>query len=235
MLKILTKILAAVVVLTGGYAGYTALKPPFWQTDTPLTATTGPVDMLAGLDTDNLADGWKERTFFRVTPTDYRMTTEDGAPALRCTTNHSGSILARDTDIALSDLPILTWQWKVTQPIESPLDEDTREGDDHPLRYYLRFVNDAAEATSTEIIWSNKKYAPGDFKIIGDFHHLVANGLDENVGTWHNQVVDLRKLYTDIGGTGDARLDVFGFFCDSDNTGAQSDGYFRDIQLNAAP
>ncbi|MEP2920291.1 MAG: DUF3047 domain-containing protein [Sulfitobacter sp.] len=235
MPKTVVKIAAAAIVVAAGYAGYTALKPPFWQTGAPLRAGSTPVDLLADLDTGNLTEGWKERRFFRVTPTDYRMTTEDDAPALRCTTNHSASILARDTDIAIDDLPILSWQWKVTQPIQSTLDEDTHEGDDHPLRYYLRFVNDAGEEKSTEIIWSNKKYAAGDFKIIGDFYHLVANGLDANVGTWHDQTVDLRKLYADIGGIGDARLDVIGFFCDSDNTGANSDGYFRNIRLSPAP
>lgn len=235
MAKAVIKIAAAIVVAGAGYAGYVALKPPFWQTDMPLRAATGPLDLLAGLDTDALGGGWKERRFFRVTPTDYRMTTHDGAPALRCTTDHSASILARDTDIALRDLPMLTWQWQVTTPIDSSLDEDTHAGDDHPLRFYVRFVNAAGAEKSTEIIWSNKKYASGDYKIIGDFYHLVANGLDANVGRWHDQSVDLRKLYADIGGTGDARLDVFGFFCDSDNTGAQSDGYFRNIALGAAP
>lgn len=235
MSKTVMKFAAAALVVVAGYAGYTVLKPPFWQTGTPLLAGAGPVELLADLDTDALGKGWKERKFFRVTPTDYSMVTEDGASALRCTTNHSGSILARDTDIALSDLPMLSWQWKVTQPIQSPLDEDTHEGDDHPLRYYLRFINDAGDEKSTEIIWSNKKYAPGEFKIIGDFYHLVANGLDAHVGKWHDQSVDLRKLYSDIGGTGDARLDVIGFFCDSDNTGAQSAGFFRNILLRAAP
>ena len=83
-----------------------------------------------------------------------------------------------------------------------------------------------------EIIWSNKKYAPGDYKIIGDFHHYVANGLNENIGKWHSQTVDLRQIYSDIGGTGTPTLQVLGFFCDSDNTGAQSEGFFRDVRLS---
>lgn len=235
MIRTTIKVAAACAVVAIGYGGYVALKPPFWQTGTALRAGAQPVDLLADLDTQTLGSGWKERTFFRVTPTDYQMTVVDGAPALRCKTSNSGSILGRDTDIALSDLPILTWQWKVTQPIKSALDEDTHDGDDHPLRFYLRFVNDSAVTTSAEIIWSNKKYAPGDYKVIGDFYHLVANGLDANVGVWHDQSVDLRMLYRDIGGTDEGRLDVLGFFCDSDNTGAQSDGYFRNIRLSAAP
>jgi len=99
------------------------------------------------------------------------------------------------------------------------------------VRFYLRFSNDTGETKGAEIIWSNKKYAPGEYKIIGTFYHLVANGLNENVGAWHDQTVDLRQLYSDIGGTGAARLQVLGFFCDSDNTGASSEGFFRRITL----
>ena len=221
-----------VVVIGVAYWAYTATRAPFWDTDMPLVASLGAVDFLGDLNTDTLGAGWKERTFFRVTPANYEITQEDGAAALRCSTDNSASILARDTDIALADLPILTWSWKVVQPIDSNVDEDTKEGDDHPMRFYLRFINETGDTKSAEIIWSNKKYAPGDFKIIGTFPHLVANGLDKNVGTWHDQTVDLRQLYSDIGGAGTARLDVLGFFCDSDNTGAKSDGYFRNITLS---
>lgn len=224
--------IAVLGVLGGAYFYYASKRQLFWVTDAPLVNVTGPVEFMADLDTDVLRSGWKERRFFRVTPTIYEMTKVDGMPVLRCSTDNSASILARDTDIKLSDLPILSWSWSVVQPIARDIDEDTEAGDDHPLRFYLRFVNDAGESKSAEIIWSNKKYAPGDYKIIGTFHHLVANGLDANVGIWHDETVDLRQLYADIGGTGIARLDVLGFFCDSDNTGATSDGYFRDIILS---
>ena len=233
MRKSLVTIAAIVIIVIASYVTYTALRPPFWQTDNPLLAGIGPIELLDDLDTENLADGWKERTFFNIPPTRYQIAEEEGARTLRCTTDGSGSILARDTDIALDDLPILSWQWKVTEPISSDVPEDEEDGDDHPLRFYLQFSNESGESKGAEIIWSNKKYMPGDFKIIGTFHHLVANGLDENVGVWHDQSVDLRQLYSDIGGSGAARLQVLGFFCDSDNTGEKSDGYFRDIVLSA--
>lgn len=186
---------------------------------------------MADLDTDDLGDGWRERTFFRITPTDYRLEDEDGVATLRCTTDHSGSILARDTDISVADLPILSWRWIVTEPIQSDLDEDTEEGDDHPLRFYLQFSNQDDDTWGAEIIWSNQKYAPGDYKIIGSFHHYVANGLDENVGQWFDQTLDLRQLFADIGGIGTPTLQTIGFFCDSDNTGSSSAGAFRDVVL----
>ncbi|MEP2639993.1 DUF3047 domain-containing protein [Roseobacter sp.] len=229
----LLKLAGSIVVLGAGVAGYQTLRPPFWETGAPLVGTSGPVALLDDLQTNALGNGWKERRFFRVTPTQYQTTEDGGARMLRCTTNNSASILARDTDIALSDLPILSWTWKVTEPIETALDESTEAGDDHPLRFFLRFVNETGETWGSEIIWSNTKYAAGDYKIIGSFYHLVANDRDAAVDVWHDQTVDLRTLFRDIGGTGTPRLDVLGFFCDSDNTGARSDGFFKDITLSA--
>ena len=197
MKKILLSIIMLVLVLGAGFGAYTLLKPPSWETGNPLLADAngGPINLLDDLDTNNVGNGWKERVFFNITPTDYTITEEEGAQALRCTTNNSGSILGRETDIDLNDLPILSWQWKVVTPISSDVDEDLADGDDHPLRFYLRFSNAVGDTKGAEIIWSNQKYKPGDYKIIGSFYHLVSNGLDENVGSWHEQRVDLTELY----------------------------------------
>ncbi|SLN52115.1 hypothetical protein PEL8287_02728 [Roseovarius litorisediminis] len=225
--------LVAGLVLFGA-ALFWMTRPAPYDTGAPLRTSEGPVHLLEGLETEVLPRGWLHRTFFRVTPTQYRMTEADGARALRCTTNNSASILARDTRIAVADLPMLSWRWKVVQPIASDVDESTEEGDDHPLRLYLRFANQDGDTRGAEIIWSNKKYAPGDFKIIGSFYHYVANGLPENIGQWHDQAVDLRRLYQDIGGTGTPVLETLGVFCDSDNTGAKSGGFIAKIVLSAA-
>lgn len=118
-------------------------------------------------------------------------------------------------------------------PIDSDTDEATREDDDHPIRLFLTFSNENGDSSAMEIIWSNKIYAPGDYKIIGDFYHYVANGLYSNVGNWFDQTVDLRQLYSDIGGTGIPTLETLGFFCDSDNTATKSEGMFSDVVLSA--
>src|SRR5262249_25541113 len=40
--------------------------------------------------------------------------------------------------------------------IRSPLDERTRNGDDHPARLFLRFVTDRREKRAMGVIWSNR-------------------------------------------------------------------------------
>jgi len=214
--------------------GYSVYSKDVFKTGNPLLASSDRVELIAtDFSTDELPDGWVHRTFLGTKPTDYKLIEDDGRRALSCTTENSGSILARETSIQLSKLPILSWNWKITQPIESTIDEDTEDGDDHPARFYLRFENESGENKSAEIIWSNQKYTPGDYKIIGKFHHLVANGLNSNIGEWHSQIVDLRELYTKIGGTGEPVLTVLGFFCDSDNTGTQSAALFSDITMSS--
>lgn len=221
------------VIVSGIVWGYSVYRTDVFNTGNPLLASSGPVELIdVDFSTDILPDGWVHRTFFRTKPTDYQLVEEDGRRALSCTTKHSGSILARETSIRLTDLPILSWSWKITKPIESTIDEATEEGDDHPARFFLRFNNESGQTKAAEIIWSNQKYAPGEYKIIGDFYHFVANGLNSNVGKWHSQSIDLSELYKDVGGTGEPVLTVLGFFCDSDNTGAESVALFSDVTLS---
>ncbi len=227
------KILLTLLIVAIAGATYWKTRPSPFDTGAPLLAGDNSIELLNGFDPQDLPAGWVHRTFMTVSAANYQLEDEDGMPVLRCTTDNSASILARDTSVPLSSHPILSWRWKVIQPIESDTDESTEEGDDHPIRLFLVFSNENNDRKAMEIIWSNKKYVPGDYKIIGNFYHYVANGLDENIGKWFGQELDLRKIYNDIGGTGTPTLETIGFFCDSDNTGGKSEGLFSDIVLSA--
>jgi hypothetical protein len=39
-------------------------------------------------------------------------------------------------------------------PIRSPIDERTREGDDHPARLFLWFITDRGDKRAMEVIWA---------------------------------------------------------------------------------
>lgn len=228
------KIIAGLVIVVLAGTIWWAMRPSGFDTDVPLISDGTDIDLLDGLDTGSLSPGWVHRKFLTVRAANYEMVEEDAQAALRCSTDGSASILARDTLIDVAILGHLSWQWKVTQPIQSDVDEATEAGDDHPVRLFVVFSNETGQRRAMEIIWSNRKFSPGDYKIIGDFHHYVANGLPENAGTWHSQSVDLGQIYKDIGGTGTPTLQTLGFFCDSDNTGTQSEGFFRTVRLSSA-
>jgi len=106
-------------VVSGLVWGYSVYRTDVFKTGHPLEAESGPLELIdADFSTEQLPAGWAHRTFFRITPTDYQIVEEDGRRAMRCTSDNSGSILARETAIAVAKLPILSWSWKITQAID---------------------------------------------------------------------------------------------------------------------
>jgi hypothetical protein len=140
-------------------------------------------------------------------------------------------MLFRHVDLDLADYQVLIWRWYIEEPIESPLDEHTREGDDHPARLFLVFQTATGEERRMEIIWGNKLKA-GDYKYIGGFPHYVADGGDENIRQWQREQVDLREVYRKIWPDGaPAHLIDIAIFCDSDETHGRTVSYFADVKL----
>jgi hypothetical protein len=206
-----------------------------------LTANGEPVAVVMDFATpfplNPLPPGWYHRTFWTRSPMEISFATKDGVPALRCETHARGSKLFRHVDIDLADYPRLAWRWFIEVPIDSPLDERTRAGDDHPARLFIAFKTAMGEDRRMEIVWGNRLKA-GDYKYIDKFPHYVANGGNENIGRWHAEEVDLQGIYRHMWRDGaPARVIDVALFCDSDDTRTQSIAYFADVvmkRVNAA-
>ena len=190
------------------------------------------MDFSKPLSLDPPPSGWQHRTFWTRPAMQLDLAQKDGVDALRCETDGGGSIFGRNTDVAIADFPVLAWAWYVEVPIESDVDERTSEGDDHPIRLFIRFQDEDAEEHAVEIIWSNKLFSPGDYKYIGDFPHYVANGHDENIGRWYREQVNLLEIYKDTTKRNDQpKVKFIAVFCDSDDTGGRSVAYISDVRL----
>jgi len=180
---------------------------------------------------DPLPSGWKHRKFWTRTPMTMAFTVKDGVPSMRFETHDSASMLFRHVDIDLAAYPILAWRWYIELPIRSPLDERTREGDDHPARLFLRFLTDRREKRAMEVIWGNRLRA-GHYKYIGRFPHFVADGGDDRVGRWLDEKIDLTSIYAEIWkDAAPAHLVDVAVFCDSDDTHTASISYFAYVRL----
>ena len=156
---------------------------------------------------------------------------KDGVPSMRFETHDSASMLFRHVDIDLAAYPMLAWRWYIELPIRSPLDERTREGDDHPARLFLRFVTDRLEKRAMEVIWGNR-LNPGEYKYIGGFPHFVADAGDDRVGRWLDEKIDLARVYAEIWkDAAPAHLVDVAVFCDSDDTHTTSVSYFDYVRL----
>ena len=119
----------------------------------------------------------------------------------------------------------------VELPIRSPLDERTREGDDHPARLFLRFITDHGEKRAMEVIWGNR-LKPGDYKYIGGFPHFVADAGDDRLGQWLDERIDLARVYAEIWkDAAPAHLVDIAVFCDSNDTHTASISYFAYVRL----
>ena len=183
-----------------------------------------------------LPAGWWHREFLFVNPMSVTFVMEAGVPALRCETSASGSIFGRFTDIDLARFPKLGWSWLVEVPVVANKPETIAEGDDHPARLLLEFMDADKTQHHMELIWSNGAFKPGDWKYIGDFPHFVVRGGDartnENSGVWFSEEVNLLELYRTAFKRNDSpRLSNIAIFCDTDNTGAKSVAYFGTIDL----
>ena len=151
---------------------------------------------------DPLPSGWRHRKFWTRSPMSMAFAVKDGVPSMRFETHDSASMLFRHVDIDLAAYPMLAWRWYIELPIRSPLDERTREGDDHPARLFLRFVTDRGEKRAMEVIWGNR-LKPGEYKYIGGFPHFVADAGDDRIGRWLDEKIDLAsRLWRDLEGCG---------------------------------
>ncbi len=182
-------------------------------------------------------DGWYHRIFLRHEPMDISFANKDGRDSIRLATNNTASILMRQVAVPIDAYNFLSWEWLIEQAIETELDERTAKGDDHPARFFLRFQDKAGKKHAMEIIWGNRHFKKGDWKILtrtfgSGFPHYTANGGNENVGRWHKERVNLAELYTHLWGTpAGVTLIEIGLFCDTDQSGAQSIAYFSDVRV----
>jgi len=198
-------------------------------------ATVSVMDFADPIALDPPPAGWWHRTFWTRRAASFSQASKQGIPALKVSTDNSASMLIRFVDIELAAYPSLRWRWLVEKPIDSPVDERTDDGDDHPARLFIAFINADGDRRALEIIWGNRLLGRGDVKYRGSFPHYVANGGNGNVGTWHDERIDLISLFKRFWPEdGPGRITDIAVFCDSDETGTSSVSYFADIRLDRA-
>ena len=187
------------------------------------------MDFSTPLSLDPVEPGWYHRKFFWHQAMEIEFVRKDNTPAIKLSTNDTASMLIRHVEISLEEYPLLSWSWFIERPIDGEVDETTREGDDHPARFFIAFETLSGESRHMEIIWGNKLRA-GEYKYIGEFPHYVARGGDENINRWFEEEVNLLEIYRKIWPDQEpANITEIGLFCDSDDTDTQSVSYFANV------
>ncbi len=84
---------------------------------------------------------WRETGLRGLPQTDYRLVEQDGRVVVEAASNASVAALVWDMSVDPVEFPIIRWQWRIANLLESS-DISTREGDDFPARVYVTFAYD---------------------------------------------------------------------------------------------
>ncbi|MDR9432838.1 MAG: DUF3047 domain-containing protein [Spiribacter sp.] len=177
---------------------------------------------------------WPVRSF--AEPVDYSLAEVKKTTAVvaNCTPG-AASAHYLETDIDLTQTPILTWRWFV--PAINPTDagEQEKTGDDFPVRIYAVF--DAGlfpwQTQAINYVWARETNIghawPNPFT--AQAMMLAVETGEAHTGQWREFERDLRDDFAKLHGSTPERIDGIAIMSDCDNTGIATQGAFGRIQL----
>jgi len=182
-----------------------------------------------------LKPGWAAKKF--QGETNYRVVPADGGHALRAEAAGSASGLVYEVEFAPTEVPILTWRWKV-ENLVAKSDPTRRAGDDYPARVYVIFPHWFFPKTrSLNYIWATdypvNRPIPNPFT--GNAAMIAVESGPEKVGQWvterRNLVADFRAAF----GEDPPKAGAIAIMTDTDQTGERAVAWYDDLRLETAP
>jgi hypothetical protein len=205
-----------------------------------------------------LPGGWEPLVILRTKkPTDYRLTAYKGRTVLHAKAAGASSGLIHHVSLEPSELPWISWQWKVNKLIETA-DNTQRATEDSPVRIVLGFDGDKNELpfadqimfetakllTGRDVpyatlmyIWENKA-AVGSVipnSRSGRVQKLVVASGQEGIGQWREFTRNIVEDYEKAFGEKPGKLIGVGVMTDTDNTGETAEAWYGDIRLLSGP
>lgn len=189
------------------------------------------MDFSAPPSLNPIENGWEEQSFVWHKPMEMSFVEKESKKAIRLKTKDSASILLRKVNINLQEFPVLNWEWFVEKPISTKVNENSIEGDDHPIRIVIYLEDMSNEEKIIEIVWGNYLEA-GNYIFVDGYKHFVARGGEKNTGKWFQETVNLARLYQNIYlEEPEARITDIGLFSDSDDTNGETIAYVSKVSL----
>jgi hypothetical protein len=180
---------------------------------------------------NGLRPEWKDKVF--KGRTDYRVVQEATGNALQAASHGEASALILEQAIDLTQLPVLSWRWKVEKTLVKG-DARTKDGDDYAARVYVIFPHWFFPKTrAINYIWANKlplgAVVPNSFTSRAIMIALQSG--DEHAGKW---MLESRNVYADylaIFGEEPPLAGAIAIMTDTDNTGSSAVAWYDDIRL----
>lgn len=172
---------------------------------------------------------------------------------LKAESNASASAIVYKKTFNVYDYPHVRWRWKVSN-VYVKGDARTKAGDDYPLRVYILFEYDPAQAgafekmkygllktiyglyppySSLNYVWANKDEPE---RIVTSPYTVQAKMLllekgPAKAGTWQDEEVDIVKDYQKAFGINPPVHARVAIMNDSDNTGERSISYMSFMEI----
>jgi len=191
-------------------------------------------------------------------PTQYRLVYDEQARSVvvHARSERSATGLKQPLDVDPQALPRVAWRWRIEDLIAGA-DNLDRHAEDSPVRLLLFFDGDKrrlpprdqvalemAEMVSGQSVpyatlvylWENRQPVGTviDSAHTGRIKMVVAGSGRSGLGQWtafeRNYVADFERAFGEAPG----RLIGIGILTDTDNTGAEADAFYGDIELRAA-
>lgn len=186
-------------------------------------------------------------------PTRYQLVSQDGQSVVKASANASASGLLHRLSVNPRSYPLLHWRWKVTELIATA-DNTKKNAEDSPVRVAVSFDGDIEKLPLSDrvlfdnlrlltgqkipyatlmYIWENR--APRDTIIPNPYTSrvkmIVAESGRNKLGNWQevtrNVYEDFKRAFGEEPGT----ITSIGIMTDTDNTGANVQAYYGDIEF----
>jgi len=202
-------------------------------------------------------DRWKPLTFPAIhNHSTYTALREGDHSVLRTESRASASGIMLSDTFDVQRFPLLAWRWKVDR-IYPDTNPQLKSGDDYPIRIYVVFEYDPAQASfATRMKYRLAKTRYGEYPPQAALNYVWASAENSarfyfspysdrsamiplevgssKVGRWVEERVNIAEDYRRIfGGEPPARASL-AIMNDSDNTGAFAVSYIDDIEIRVA-
>jgi hypothetical protein len=230
-------------------AGCAVLEPLAPTAITPFSANAADADW---------PRGWEKLV---VSPakasTGYRLIADgQNGVVVQAQARRSASGLMQGLDVDPRQWPVVVWRWRLTALIDGA-DNTDRHAEDSPARLLLFFDGDRArlpprDQVTLELadtltgrrvpyatlmyIWENRQPVGAVIRSAhtGRVRMVVAGSGDDGLGRWQRLERDYVADFERAFGEAPGRLIGVGIMTDTDNTGAEIEAFYGDIELRRA-
>lgn len=197
---------------------------------------------------------WEELSFKKIpNRSKYEITNDDNGSALSLKSDKSASGLIYKEEFNPYKNPILDWSWKVDKGIEG-VDPQTKSGDDYPIRVYVLFKYDPANASflerakygaikaikgkyppdsSLNYVWTTNDISRSHFPspYTERSQMIVLKDKSAPIGAWFSEKVNIIEDYRKVFGKEPPAVASLAIMADSDNTGQSTIAGLKNISV----